>query len=124
MNHPRGTGGFTKFIDDYVETGKVSFAAALHRFSTRAAERFAAYVPGLRERGRIAVGAVADLVLWDERAIQSRATVDKPQTPSSGVVAAFVNGTALILDRKPVKPAVNPGRWLKGRAAETPAQGS
>jgi N-acyl-D-amino-acid deacylase len=120
LNHPRGAGGFTKFIDDYVETGKVSFAAALHRFSTRAAARFAPYVPGLRERGRIAVGAVADLVLWDEQRIQSNATIERPRTPSSGVVAAFVNGTPLILDRAPVTPPANPGRWLKGRVAAPP----
>lgn len=116
--HPRGVGSFTKFINDYVDTGKVEFGQAIYRFSTLAARRFSPYIPALANRGSIEVGKVADLVLWDREKIKSRASVADPLAPSSGVVAVFVNGVPIILNGEPVAGKVSPGQHLKGAWAQ------
>jgi N-acyl-D-aspartate/D-glutamate deacylase len=115
--HPRGAGSFARFIRHYVASGRVDLGTALHRFSTAACERFAPYVPDLARRGRVEPGFYADLVLWDVERIADHATIDAPRTPSSGVVAALVNGVPLIVDGQWVAPDRDAGRWMVGRAA-------
>jgi N-acyl-D-amino-acid deacylase len=112
--HPRGVGSFARFINDYVDTGKVPFGKAMHRFSTATAELYAPHIPGLAKRGAIRVGYEADLVLWDRAKIKSRADYTHPLEPSTGVVAAFVNGVPQILDGQPVAAAAASGMHLKG----------
>ena len=115
--HPRGAGSFTKFINDYVDTGKIDFDKSMYRFSTLAAKQFAPYIPDLTNRGEIKVGYAADLVLWDRDKIKSNADFENPRRASSGVVAAFVNGVPVILNGDIVK-GVSPGRHLKGNWAK------
>jgi len=112
--HPRGVGSFTKFVNDYVDTGKISFGKAMYRFSTGTAIQFLPYIPGLAKRGAIKVGFYADLILWDRKKIKSEATYASPFVPSSGVIAAFVNGVPEILDGKILKMDTPPGWHLKG----------
>jgi len=119
-SHPRGAGSFARFIRTYVADGRVPLATALHRFSTAACERFAPFIPALRQRGKIEVGYYADLVLWDADAIRDNATVERPLEPSSGVVAALVNGVPVIVDGRYVAPKRETGRWMPGRLAATP----
>ena len=117
-SQPRGAGSFTKYVNDYVDTGRVDFGVAMHRFSTATAKLFAAYIPDLAERGVIEVGYKADLVLWDRAKIKSQADFANPDKPSSGVVAAFVNGVPLILGSELVNSNASPGRHLKGAWAK------
>jgi N-acyl-D-aspartate/D-glutamate deacylase len=46
----------------------------------------------LNDRGRIAPGAVADLVLFDPETVRDRATFQSPATPPLGVEKVFVGG--------------------------------
>jgi N-acyl-D-amino-acid deacylase len=117
--HPRGVGSFTKFVNDYVDTGKVSFGQAMYRFTTATARQFEPFIPDLRTRGAIKVGYAADLVLWDRSKIKSNADYANPLTPSSGVVAAFVNGVPQILNGE-TQPDKRAGRHLKGALAGKP----
>lgn len=112
--HPRGAGSFAKFVNDYVDTGRIPFGQAIYRFSTAVARQFSPFIPGLEKRGAIKVGYAADLVLWDRSKIKSRADFANPLAPSTGVVAAFVNGVPEILDGQLVNSNVSPGRHLKG----------
>ncbi len=112
--HPRGAGSFARFVREYVQTGRISLADALRRFSTRPCERFAPWIPELATRGRIAVGYTADLVLWDPEAIADHATFEEPLAPSTGVVAALVNGVVVIADGR-TDLDVDSGRWMRGR---------
>jgi len=112
--HPRGAGSFTKFVNDYADTGRISFGQAMYRFSTATARLFAPYIPDLSRRGSIEVGYAADLVLWDRANLKSRADFDHPLQPSSGVFAVFVNGVPQIVDGHPVSTQAPSGRHLKG----------
>jgi N-acyl-D-amino-acid deacylase len=112
--HPRGAGSFAKFVNDYVDTGKISFGKVMSRFSTATAKQFSPFIPGLGTRGVIGLGFVADLVLWDRANIKSRADFAHPLEPSSGVVAVFVNGSPQILNGQVVNSRRVPGKHLKG----------
>jgi N-acyl-D-glutamate deacylase len=112
--HPRGAGSFTKFINDYVDSGKIPFPKAIYRFSTQVANDYAQYIPDLSHRGSVEIGKTADLVLWNLNDIKSRATYDNPHEPSVGVVAVFVNGIPVILNGHFETLKEPPGRHLKG----------
>jgi N-acyl-D-amino-acid deacylase len=113
--HPRGAGSFARFLHRYVDDGPDALGRALFRLSTQAYERFAPYVPELAERGRVETGYVADLVVWDPAAIRDRATIERPLEPSTGVVAALINGVVVVADGEPVDDGGEPGQWLRGR---------
>jgi len=113
--HPRGAGSFTRFLHRYAHDDQDALGHALFRLSTRAYERFAPYVPGLADRGRVAAGYVADLVVWDPAAIEDRSTIERPLEPSRGVVAALVNGAIVVADGHPVAKMPVDGQWLRGR---------
>ncbi len=116
--HPRGAGSFARFLHRYADDGPDALGRALFRLSTRAYERFAAYVPELAERGRVETGYVADLVVWDPAAIRDHATIERPLEPSTGVVAALIKGVVVVADGEPVDDAGEPGQWLPGRYAQ------
>jgi N-acyl-D-amino-acid deacylase len=53
---------------------------------------------GLHDRGRIAPGAMADLVLFDPRTVIDRATPAAPRTPAAGILRVWVNGEVVYED--------------------------
>jgi N-acyl-D-aspartate/D-glutamate deacylase len=113
--HPRGAGSFARFLHRYTGQGLGPLGRALFRLSTQAYERFASYVPGLAKRGRIEVDYAADLVVWDPDAIEDHATIEQPLEPSTGVIAALVNGVIVVADGSPVSNVRDTGQWLRGR---------
>jgi N-acyl-D-amino-acid deacylase len=86
--HPRGFGCYPRFLGRYVrERGIVDLATAVHKSSGLAA----AHV-GIRDRGVIRPGMLADLVLFDAERILDRATPREPHAVSVGVHRVWVNG--------------------------------
>ena len=67
---------------------------------------------GIADRGRIALGLHADLVVFDDKHIVDRATYDRPFVPSEGLRDVFVNGTAVL--RNGDYTGARPGRVLRG----------
>ena len=63
---------------------------AIHRMTAASADRF-----GLKDRGRIAKDAYADLVVFDPETIIDTATFMVPETPAMGIDHVFVNGVAV-----------------------------
>jgi N-acyl-D-aspartate/D-glutamate deacylase len=67
---------------------------------------------GLHERGTIAVGGYADLVVLDLDRVVDRATYERPFAPPVGIRDVYVNGRAAV--RNDALTGARPGRVLRG----------
>ncbi len=86
--HPRSYGTFTRVLGRYVrELGILGLEAAIRKMTALPAEVF-----GLRDRGVIAEGACADLVLFDPAAVGDLATFARPHTYPTGIDVVVVGG--------------------------------
>ena len=86
--HPRNYGTFPRVLGHYVrEEGLLTLEAAVRTMTSLPADRF-----GLRDRGRIAEGALADLVLFDPQTVADTATFERPHAYPAGIDAVVVNG--------------------------------
>lgn len=85
--HPRTYGTFPRVLGHYVRTGLLPLAAAVRKMTSMPAERF-----GLRGRGRIAEGAIADLACFDPDGIADTATYGDPHRFPEGVELVVVGG--------------------------------
>lgn len=92
--HPRGFGSFPRAIRQFVrERGILSLEEAVRRMTSLAADHL-----GFRERGRIAPGMAADLVLFDPETVTDRATTDEPHLLSEGIRTVWVAGVPVFVD--------------------------
>jgi N-acyl-D-amino-acid deacylase len=90
--HPRGWGTFARFLSTFTrERGDYSWSQAATHLSRRGAE-----VLGLAGRGRIAVGAVADLAVVDPARVRDRATYAHPTRVATGIDVVVVNGRVVL----------------------------
>ena len=91
--HPRGLGTFPRVLGRYVRERKaLSLAQAIHKMSALPASRV-----GLRERGRLAAGLPADVVVFDAAIVADRATYEQPFQYPVGIAATVVNGAIALL---------------------------
>lgn len=100
--HPRGYGAFAAFFARFVRSqGRVGLEAAVRKMSTQTAGLY-----GLRDRGRIAPGLIADLTVFDPLSYDARATYDQPRLPATGVRHVLVNGRPVLRDGilQPIRP--------------------
>ena len=106
--HPRGYGAFPRVIARYVrDLGVLSLEGAIHRMSAVAANEIMAY-----DRGRLAPGLAADIVLFDYNKIRDRATFESPTLVSEGVEFVLVNGVIVIEGGK--YTGAKPGKVIRG----------
>ncbi len=105
--HPRGYGTFTRIMGRYVrEQHVISLEEAIRKATSLAAANV-----GIKDRGRISVGAYADLVLFDPQTIVDRASPTEPHLTSTGVRRVWVNGASVYEDAHTTD--ARPGRVLK-----------
>jgi len=94
--HPRVAGTFVRWLGHFVRDRRlVDLPEAVRKATSAPAERL-----GLSDRGRIAVGMAADLVLFDPASVGDRATYDDPALPPTGIVGVWVNGVRTVRDGK------------------------
>jgi dihydroorotase len=80
--HPRAAGTFTRVLSRYVrEQHVLSLMEALRKMTSAPAERL-----GIHNKGRIAVGADADLAVFDAARVTDRATFENPAQYAEGMV--------------------------------------
>ena len=92
--HPRVYGSAARFLAHYVcERGILTLPQAVHKLTMQSADRL-----GLSRKGRIAVGADADLCLFSLENIRENGTYTAPRQLASGVDAVFVAGVPEIMD--------------------------
>jgi N-acyl-D-amino-acid deacylase len=106
--HPRMYGTFPRKIREYsMMRGLMTLPQAIESSSSRAAAHM-----HLVDRGTIAVGKFADVIVFDESTIADHATYLRPTVLSTGMIYVLVNGTVAIDQGKPL-PGVLAGRVLK-----------
>jgi N-acyl-D-amino-acid deacylase len=90
--HPRSYGTFPRVLARYVREQRVlSLETAVHKMTGLPARRL-----GLRDRGVLAVGAKADVVVLDPSAVQDVATYEDPHRYPGGIPHVLVNGRVVI----------------------------
>jgi N-acyl-D-amino-acid deacylase len=109
--HPRGFGAFPRVLGRYVRERKLM---SLHEAIRRMTSLSAAHV-GIPDRGTIARGQAADLVLFDSARIIDRATTVQSREVSEGVRTVWVNGE-VVFD-KGATTRNRPGRVIRRAAA-------
>jgi N-acyl-D-amino-acid deacylase len=105
--HPRLYGTFAKVLGHYARDERVlPLETAIHRMTGMPATKF-----GLADRGVIAEGAFADLVLFDPATIADVATYEEPRQHPPGIHTVWVNGTAVV--QGGAHTGARPGRALR-----------
>ena len=106
--HPRAFGSFPRLLSRYVrDLGAISLERAVAQASAVAANDVMAY-----DRGRIALGQAADIIVFDYQQLSDRATFSKPHEPSEGMRFVVVNGTVVLSEGE--FTGKRPGRVLRG----------
>jgi N-acyl-D-aspartate/D-glutamate deacylase len=111
--HPRSAGTYSRVLAKYVREEKsLPLADAIRKMTLMPAQRLEQRVPAMRSKGRVRVGADADLVAFDPNQIRDRATYEKPSEFSEGMRFVFVDGVAVVTDGRPVS-GVLPGKAIR-----------
>jgi N-acyl-D-amino-acid deacylase len=107
-SHPRAFGSFPRMLSHYVrDLGTISLERAIAQASAVAANEILA-----RDRGRIAEGLAADIVVFDYDQLADRASFSEPDALSTGMKYVVVNGEVVLDDGKFTGKL--PGRVLRG----------
>jgi dihydroorotase-like cyclic amidohydrolase len=115
--HPRGQGTFSRVLGHYVREEKaLDLMTALRKMTLMPAQRLEKRAPIFRNKGRIRVGADADITVFDPDKIIDKATYEEPLQYSQGIQFVLVNGTLVIKDGKFVE-GVFPGRAARAPVA-------
>jgi dihydroorotase/N-acyl-D-amino-acid deacylase len=113
--HPRSYGTFPRVLGKYARDDRVlSLEDAVRKMTWSTAQ-----ILGLRERGLVKEGMLADLVLFDPATIADKATFERPHQISTGVRSVWVNGVAVWKDGK--HTGAKPGRALRGAGYQAAA---
>ena len=108
--HPRGLGAFPRVLGRYVrETHTLTLPQAIHKLSGFAASRI-----GLTDRGRLAPGMAADLVVFDPATVADKASFAEPFQYPVGIRLVVVNGSPALRDG--VRLDARRGRGLRASA--------
>jgi len=108
VRHPRGAGTFPKVLGRYVrDLHWITLPEAIRKMTSMPADRLQ-----LRDRGRIAAGTIADLVLLNPSTVVDRSTFSDPTALPIGIEKVFVAGELVWDTGKPVSSARRPGRVI------------
>jgi N-acyl-D-amino-acid deacylase len=92
--HPRSYGTFPRVLGEYAREQRVlGLPAAVHKMTGLPARRL-----GLSDRGVVAPGAKADLVVFDPKRVADRATYEEPHRYPAGIEHVLVNGRWVVKD--------------------------
>ena len=112
--HPRASGSYARVLGRYVRELRVlPLMEALRRVSLVPAQILEAAAPQMKQKGRVQVGADADLVVFDPETVIDRATYEHPSLTSLGMHHVLVNGQFVIKEQALVREAL-PGKPVRG----------
>jgi N-acyl-D-amino-acid deacylase len=110
--HPRAYGNFARLLGKYVRDEQViPMEEAIYKLTKLSTDKL-----GIKNRGLLAPGYYADVVIFNPKTIQDKATFEEPHQYSMGVEHVWVNGQQVLKDGEPT--AVRSGRFVKGPGAQ------
>jgi dihydroorotase len=116
--HPRGQGTFSRVLGHYVREEKaLDLMTALRKMTLLPAQRLEKRAPMFRHKGRISVGADADITVFDPQRVIDKATYEDPLEYSEGIQFVLVNGVPVLKDGGLVE-AVFPGRAARAPVSQ------
>jgi len=115
--HPRTTGTYARVLGRYVrEAGgqgvRLSLMDAIRKMTLLPAQRLEARVPAMKQKGRLSVGADADITIFDPRAVMDRSTYREPSLAPVGIQHVIVNGVSVVANGQAVEN-VTPGKAVR-----------
>lgn len=117
LSHPRTTGTFSRFLGTFVRDRQVlPLLEAIRRCTLIPAQTLEEAAPALRRKGRIQVGADADLVVFDPGTVCDRSSYAEPGIASRGFRHVIVDGQFVVRDGSVLLDSL-PGRPIRGRLA-------
>jgi N-acyl-D-aspartate/D-glutamate deacylase len=113
--HPRGQGTFSRVLGHYVREEKaLDLMTALRKMTLMPAQRLEKRAPVFKDKGRIRVGADADITVFDPARVIDKATFEEPLQYSEGIQFVLVNGVPVVTNGQLVDG------MFPGRAARAP----
>lgn len=111
--HPRNAGTYARILGHYVrETRAITLMDALRKIALLPAQRLEVRVPAMARKGRVAIGADADLTVFDPATVSDRATYTEAFRESVGIRHVLVNGVPVVRDGAFLATA-KPGRAIR-----------
>ncbi|MFB3854876.1 MAG: amidohydrolase family protein [Vicinamibacterales bacterium] len=112
--HPRGYGNTARILGRYVREDKViSLEEAVRKLTSLAASQF-----GLSDRGRLAEGYAADIVIFDPAGVIDKASYEQPHQFAAGMPYVIVNGITVIEQGEDT--GARPGQVIRHKTAPKP----
>jgi len=116
--HPRTTGTFARVLGRYVrEAHSLSLMDAIRKMTLMPAQRLEPQVPAMRQKGRLRVGADADITIFDPATVVDRSTYREPSLSPVGIQHVIVNGVSVVANGRAVE-GVAPGKAVRGVAPQ------
>jgi dihydroorotase len=128
LGHPRTTGTFARVLGRYVLTPcpplpsgeggrcagvRLPLMDAIRKMTLMPAQRLEARVPAMKQKGRLRVGADADITIFDPATVIDRSTYREPSLPPIGIQHVIVNGVSVVANGQAVE-GVAPGKAVRG----------
>jgi dihydroorotase len=112
--HPRAAGSYARVLGYYVREQKaLTLMDAIRKSTLMPAQRLEKLAPMFRAKGRLRVGADADIAVFDPATVIDHATYEKPAEYSSGFRYVLVNGVPVVLNGV-LATGIFPGRPARG----------
>ena len=106
--HPRAYGNFARVIGKYVrDEHALTMKEAIRRLTSLPAKN-----TGIQNRGSIEIDNYADIVIFDPKKVNDKATFEKPHQYAVGMKHVFVNGTQVL--NNGIHTGAMPGKIVRG----------
>jgi N-acyl-D-aspartate/D-glutamate deacylase len=116
--HPRGAGTYARVLGRFVrQEHALTLMEALRKMTIMPAQRLERRDPAMRRKGRVQVGADADITIFDPNTVIDRATYTQAALHSAGIEYVVVGGVPVVREGKVVE-GVFPGKGVRAPIAK------
>jgi len=115
VGHPRAAGTYARMLGKYVREEKaMSLMDVIRKSSLMPAQRLESMSAQMRQKGRLKVGADADISVFDPSRVTDKSTYSSPRQYSEGFRYVLVEGTLVVRDGR-IQEGVTPGQGIRAR---------